>query len=151
MLYSDVDVALYTLCCRLLQWVIGQVAPPIDHLRNRARPRTSHWPLYPLYQLLEQPLQPLVLVETSHAKVTQGTIAFFSYIWFKYDILSLHCCKLCSVVVIVLAFQPSHPGSIRVWVTYAWNGCIRSIDAVRRNRKGNAWSNLFFFKTLHYR
>ena len=37
-----------------LKLVIGPVAPPIDHLRNRAWPRTGHCPLSPLYQLLEQ-------------------------------------------------------------------------------------------------
>ena len=77
-------------------------------------------------------------------KSHERTIAVFSYIWFKYDILSLHCCKLHSVLVIVLSFQPSHPGLIRAWVANAWNGRIRSIDAVRRNGEGNAWSNLFF-------
>ena len=85
-----------------------------------------------------------MIVEASHAKVTHGAIAFFSYIWFKYDILSLHCCKLCSVVVIVLGFQPSHMDSIRAWVANVRSGRIRSIDAVRRNEKGNARSNLFF-------
>ena len=49
-------------------------------------------------------------VEASHATAHAQAIAFFSYIWFKYDILSLHCCKLCSVVVIMLSFQPSAPG-----------------------------------------
>ena len=56
----------------------------------------------------------------------------------------MHCCKLRSVVVIVLSFQPSHPGSSRTWVAIVWNGRIRSIDAVRRNGEGNARSNLFF-------
>ena len=83
-------------------------------------------------------------VEASHAKVTHGAITFFSYIWFKYGILSLHCCKLPSVVVIVLSFQPPHPGSIRAWIVKARNGRIRSIDAVRRNGEGNGRSRLFF-------
>ena len=86
----------------------------------------------------------VLLVEASHAKVTQGAIAFFSYIWFKYDILSLHCCKLCSAVDIVLGFQPSYLGSIRAWVANAWNGRIRSIDAVCRNGIRSAQSNLYF-------
>ena len=55
-------------------------------------------------------------VEASHANAHARAIAFFSYIWFKYDILSLHCCKLRSVVVIMLSYQPRHPGSIRGWV-----------------------------------
>ena len=37
-------------------------------------------------------------------------IDFFSYIWFKYNILLLHCCKLRSVVIIMLSYQPSAPG-----------------------------------------
>ena len=54
-------------------------------------------------------------LEASHANAQARAIAFFSYIWFKYDILSLHCCKLCSVVVIMLSYQPPHPASIRGW------------------------------------
>ena len=76
-------------------------------------------------------------VEAGHAKVTHGAIAFFSYIWFKYDILSLHCCKLRNVVVIVLGLRPPHPDSIRAWFANAGNGRIRS-------EEGNAPSNLFF-------
>ena len=53
-------------------------------------------------------------LEASHANAQARAIAFFSYIWFKY-ILSLHCCKLCSVVVIMLSYQPPHPASIRGW------------------------------------
>ena len=49
------------------------------------------------------------MVEASHANAHAHAIAFFSYIWFKYDILSLHCCKLRSVVVIMLSYQPSAP------------------------------------------
>ena len=49
-------------------------------------------------------------LEASHANAHVRAIAFFSYIWFKYDILSLHSCKLCSVVVIMLSYQPSAPG-----------------------------------------
>ena len=33
-------------------------------------------------------------------------IVFFSYIWFKYDILQLHSCNLCGVVVNAVVFQP---------------------------------------------
>ena len=38
------------------------------------------------------------LVEASHANAYARAIAFFSYIWFKYDILSLQCCKLGGLV-----------------------------------------------------
>ena len=48
--------------------------------------------------------------EASHANAHARAIACFSYIWFKYDILSLHFCKLGSVVVIMLSYQPSAPG-----------------------------------------
>ena len=94
------------------------------------------------------PLQIQTQVEASHAKVTHGAIAFFSYIWFKYGILSLHCCKFGSVVVITLAFQLPHPGSIRAWVVNAWSGRARSIDAVCRNGKGNAQSIFFLLENL---
>ena len=49
-------------------------------------------------------------VETSCAYAHARAIAFFSYIWFKYDILSLHCCKLGGVVVMTLSSQPFAPG-----------------------------------------
>ena len=39
-------------------------------------------------------------VEASMQNAHAHAIAFFSYIWFKYDILSPHCCKMRSVVVI---------------------------------------------------
>ena len=53
----------------------------------------------------------LQLVEARHANAHYvRAIAVFSYIWFKYDILSLHCCKLRSVVVIMLSYQPAAPG-----------------------------------------
>ena len=50
------------------------------------------------------------LVEVSHANAYAQTIAFFSYIWFKYDILSLQCCKLGGLVVSTLSSRPSAPG-----------------------------------------
>ena len=56
--------------------------------------------------------------------------------------------NLHSVVVNVFAFQPSHSGSIHSGVTIAWNGSIRSIDAVCRSGKENARSNLFLLKNL---
>ena len=56
------------------------------------------------------PFHTSISVEASHANAHARAIAFFSYIWFKYDILSLHCCKLGSVVVIALSSQPSAPG-----------------------------------------
>ena len=52
----------------------------------------------------------LQLVKASYANAHTHAIAFFSYIWFKYDILSLQCCKLHSVVAIMLSYQPSAPG-----------------------------------------
>ena len=51
-------------------------------------------------------------VEASHANALARAIAFFSNIWFKYDILSLHGWKLRSVVIIMLRYQPPHSGSI---------------------------------------
>ena len=68
----------------------------------------------------------------------------FSYIWFKYGILSMSWCKLCSVVVTALNFNPSQPGSIPAWGANVWNGRIRSIDAICRIGRGIAWKNLFF-------
>ena len=53
----------------------------------------------------------LRLVEASHANAHARAIAIFSYIWFKYEILSLHCCKLRSVTLAYHAQQPtSAPG-----------------------------------------
>ena len=56
------------------------------------------------------PVLAKILVEASHANAHARAIAFFPYIWFKYDILSYHCCKLRSVVVLTLHYQPSAPG-----------------------------------------
>ena len=39
------------------------------------------------------PFHAFVTVEASHANADARAIAFFSYIWFKYDILSLQCCN----------------------------------------------------------
>ena len=47
------------------------------------------------------PFHTKILVEVSHANALARAIAFLSYIWFKYDILSLHCCKLGGVVVMI--------------------------------------------------
>ena len=66
-----------------------------------------------------------------HLSVT--LYCFFLIHLFKYNILLLHCCDLLGVVVTAFAFQPSHLGSNRAWVTNAWNESIRSIDAVRRS------------------
>ena len=57
------------------------------------------------------------VVEASHANAHARAIAFFSYIWFKYDILSLHCCKMHCVVVIVLSYHTSARG------LDSWLGC----------------------------
>ena len=59
---------------------------------------------------MDQSKKKSFVVEASHANAHAHAIAFFSYIWFKYDILSLCCCKLRSVVVIRLSYQPSAPG-----------------------------------------
>ena len=56
----------------------------------------------------------------------------------------MQCCKVRIVVIIMLSFQPLHPGSIRAWVANAQNGRIHSIDAVRRNEEGSAPRNFFF-------
>ena len=81
----------------------------------------------------------MVWVEASHANTHAWAIAFFSYFWFKYNILSLHCCKLGSVVVIVCsAVNPLHPGSIRSWVVHVW--C--------RNLEGDAQSYIFLLQSL---
>ena len=56
------------------------------------------------------PFHAKVPVEASHANAHARAIAFFSYIWFKYDILSWHCCKIGGVVVMTLSFQPSALG-----------------------------------------
>ena len=56
------------------------------------------------------PFHAIATVKASHAKAYTRAIAFFSYIWFKFDILSLHWCKLRSVVVIMCSYQPSAPG-----------------------------------------
>ena len=93
------------------------------------------------------PVLGLERVEASHVKVMHVPLLF----WFKYDILSWHWCKLRSVVVVVLSFQPSHPGWIRTWVANALNGRIRSIDAVTQERVRKSTEQSFFcFKTLHY-
>ena len=84
------------------------------------------------------PFHAFVTVEASHANAHARAIAFFSYIWFKYDIWSLQCCKLRSVVlVIMLSSQPSAPGfdsrlGSECVIQYAGTG------------KGNARSYLFF-------
>ena len=64
--------------------------------------------------------------------------------------LALASSLVSSTPPLVLSFQPLHSGSIRTWVVIAWNGRIRSIDAVRRSGEGYARSHLFCFKTLHY-
>ena len=76
---------------------------------------------------------------------------FFSYIWFKYDILLLHCCDLCCLVVNALAFQPSYPGLIRNWVMDPWNGSALSIGSNTQERERKCMEQSFFCsKTLHY-
>ena len=57
-----------------------------------------------------------IRVEASHANAHPRAVAFSSYIWFTYDIMSLYCYKLRRVVVIMLSYQPPLLGSIRGWV-----------------------------------
>ena len=65
------------------------------------------------------PFHAFATVEASHANAHARAIAFSSYLWFKYDILTLHCCKLGSVVIIShSAFNPMDAGSIRGWVVH---------------------------------
>ena len=53
-----------------------------------------------------------------------------------------------SLVVNVIAFQPSHLRSIRAWVSNAWNGSIRNIDTVCSRGKGIARSNLILLENF---
>ena len=56
------------------------------------------------------PFHTKILVEASHANAYAQAIACFSYIWFKYDILSLQCCKLGGLVVHAPSPRSSAPG-----------------------------------------
>ena len=71
-------------------------------------------PKFPFHSIpFSIPFHTIPRVEVSHANAYARAIAFFSYIWFKYDILSLHCCKLRTlrcVVVSTLKSRPSAPG-----------------------------------------
>ena len=89
------------------------------------------------------PFHTEISVEASHANAHARAIAFFSYIWFKYDILSLHCCKLGSVVVIMLSYQPSAPG---------FDSRMGSECVMQYAETGKEMHEAFFFcfKTLHY-
>ena len=83
------------------------------------------------------------VVEASHANAYARAIAFFSYIWFKYDILSFQHCKLGGQVVSTLSSRPtarrfdSHTGCANV-IQFA--GICKGIQI----------SIIFCFKTLHY-
>ena len=90
------------------------------------------------------PYSPFLIVyrvEASHANVHARAIAFFSYIWFKYHILSLHCCKLgqCSGYRTQLS-------TLRTWIQFAVG--LRMCDTVCRNLEGNAQSYLFLLQNL---
>ena len=60
----------------------------------------------------------------------------------------MHCCKQHGVVVIVLSFQPSYPGSIRTGFAIAWTGTILSKGMDGWDNKHGAF--FFGFKALHY-
>ena len=82
-------------------------------------------------------------VEARHANAHAQAIAFFSYKWFKYDILSLHCCKLYSVVDMMLSYQPSAPG----FASRSGTECVMQYAGT-----GMELHEAIFlcFKTLHY-
>ena len=83
------------------------------------------------------------LVEASHANAYARAFAFFSYIWFKYNILSLLSCKLGVVVVMILSSQPSAPGF------------DSRMDCACVIQYAESWKEMhkatfFCFNTLHY-
>ena len=85
----------------------------------------------------------MVPVEASHANAHAQAIAFFSYIWFTYHILSLHCCKLRSVVVIMLSYQPSAPAfDLRLG-----SECVMQYAGTGKEMHEAIF--FFCFKTLH--
>ena len=89
------------------------------------------------------PFHTKILVEVSHANAHARAIAFFSYIWFKYDILSLHGCKQRSVVDIMLSYQPSAPGfDLRLG-----SECVMQCAGTGKEMFELC---IFCFKTLHY-
>ena len=81
------------------------------------------------------------VVEASHANAYARAIAFFSYIWVKYDILSLQCCKLGGIVVSRLSSQTSAFG-------FDLQMDCASCDAVCRNLEGDVHSYLFLLQNL---
>ena len=79
-------------------------------------------------------------VEASHANAYARAIAFFSYIWFKYDILLQQSCKLVGVVVSTLCSCPSALGfDLRM-------GC--GSVSVCRNMEGEIPSYLLLLQNL---
>ena len=89
------------------------------------------------------PFHAFVTVEASHANAHTRAIAFFSYIWFKYDILSLHCCKLRRVVDNMLSYQPSTPG----FDSRLGSECVMQYSGTGKEMHEAIF---FCFKTLHY-
>ena len=87
------------------------------------------------------PFHTKILVEAGHANAHARAIAFFSYIWFKYDILSLQCCKLGGEVDSTLSSRP-----LRTRVRYADRLCIP--NTVCRNLEGDVRSYLFLLQNL---
>ena len=85
----------------------------------------------------------IIYVEASHANAYARAIAFFSYIWFKYNVLSLRCCKLGGLVVSTLSSGSSAPGFdsqmgcanvIQCYIAfYCFKVCCITLDIVINN------------------
>ena len=87
------------------------------------------------------PFHTKVPVEASHANAYARAIAFFSYIWFKYDILTLQCCKLGGLVVSTLSSRPT---------THGFDLPLGSASMIQYAGKEMYVAIFFCFKTLHY-
>ena len=106
-------------------FIFDKLAPPLNICFKRC------------FKSLFSPLQCIKQLEASHANAYARAIAFFSYTWFKYDILSLQCCKVGGLVVSTLSFRPSAPGFD------SWMGCA-NCDTVCRNLEEYVHSYVFF-------
>ena len=93
--------------------------------------------------MLKQLVITTVLVEASHANTYARAIAFFSYILFKYDILSPQCCELGGLVGSVLSSRPSALG-------FASQKDCANVMQCAETWKEMKTDNFFCFKTLHY-
>ena len=71
----------------------------------------------------------------------------FSYIWFKYDILSVGWYKLRSVTIRVPDCKPTYPGSTPAGGADAWNRRICRIDGYGDDKRESVF---VCFKTFHY-